>query len=230
MVGITPTVPLRAGRCRAKGGKLYTRVGIFSLLPQWKVIVPEFPNVRFMQSVAAAGQFPADEGIEIAFAGRSNSGKSTAINAIVRRAGLARASRTPGRTQLLNYFEVEPGRRIVDLPGYGYAKVPDAERRKWAPLLDALVKRASLRGMILIVDARRGLSDADERLIAWADPARRPLHVLLSKADKLSQAQARSALRVAEAALTGRASVQLFSATSGRGVEDGQRLLRRWLK
>ena len=121
-----------------------------------------------MLSAAAPGQFPADAGREVAFAGRSNAGKSTAINAIVQRNALARTSKTPGRTQLLNFFELAAGRRIVDLPGYGYADVPEAERRKWAPLLEALRTRESLRGLFLIVDSRRGLGAGDEELMAWA--------------------------------------------------------------
>src|SRR5262249_49513156 len=123
-----------------------------------------FPDARFMLSAAAPAQFPRDEGIEVAFAGRSNAGKSTAINAITQRHSLARTSKTPGRTQLLNFFELAPGKRIVDLPGYGYADVPEQERRKRAPLIDALGVRTSLRGLFLIVDSRRGLSDSDAGL------------------------------------------------------------------
>jgi len=154
-----------------------------------------------MLSVASKAQFPADEGVEIAFAGRSNAGKSTAINAIVRHAGLARASKTPGRTQLLNYFALgkdrpdagllSAGRRIVDLPGYGYADVPEAERRKWVPLLEALGERDSLTGLMLVVDVRRGIRPGDGELIEWADPRRRRIHVLLAKADKLTRNEGR---------------------------------------
>ncbi len=115
-----------------------------------------FPQVEFILSAAQPGQFPADRGAEVAFAGRSNAGKSSAINAIVQRNGLARVSRTPGRTRLLNFFSVGPDRRIVDLPGYGYAAAPEAERRTWAPMIDALRGRESLRGLVLIVDSRRG--------------------------------------------------------------------------
>src|SRR5882757_11481090 len=138
-----------------------------------------------MLSAAAGAQFPADHGVEIAFAGRSNAGKSSAINAITQRHGLARTSKTPGRTRLLNFFELGTHQRIVDLPGYGYATGPEAERLSWQPLIDALRGRESLRGLFMIVDSRRGLTDGDEALLAWASPTLLRVHVLLSKADKL---------------------------------------------
>ena len=146
-----------------------------------------FPQVEFLLSVAAVGQFPPDSGAEVAFAGRSNAGKSSAINAILERKGLARTSKTPGRTRLLNYFalgrspEGDAGQRIVDLPGYGYAAVRPDERRSWLPLVAALRERQSLVGLVLIVDARRGFRSEDEELLTWADPARRSIHVLLSR-------------------------------------------------
>ena len=182
-----------------------------------------------MLSAAAPEQFPADFGVEIAFAGRSNAGKSSAINAITARNGLARTSKTPGRTRLLNFFELAPNQRIVDLPGYGYADVPEAERRLWVPLLNALRTRESLRGLFLIVDSRRGLTDGDAELIEWSDPSVRDVHVLLSKADKLTQNEARQALSKAEAQLNGHASVQLFSATKRTGLDNAQRVLSSWL-
>lgn len=181
-----------------------------------------------MLSVAARAQFPPDEGVEVAFAGRSNAGKSSAINALAQRHSLARTSKTPGQTRLLNYFELAPGRRIVDLPGYGYAAVHASERRKWVPLLEALRERRSLAGLFLIVDARRGLTQADEELIAWADPQARQVHVLLAKADKLTQREAAAALREAQSRLAGQATVQLFSAVARRGVEEAQSALLAW--
>src|SRR5580704_13687247 len=129
-----------------------------------------FPDARFLVSAAAPAQFPPDEGAEVAFAGRSNAGKSSAINAIAHRHALARTSKAPGRTRLLNFFEVLPRGRIVDLPGYGYASAPESERRTWAPLIDALRERSCLIGLFLIVDARRGVSASDQGLIDWADP------------------------------------------------------------
>lgn len=173
-----------------------------------------------MLSAAAPAQFPPDEGVEVAFAGRSNAGKSSAINAIVQRRALARTSKTPGRTQLLNFFELAPQRRIVDLPGYGYAQVPENERRKWAPLIETLRERQSLRGLFLIVDARRGITQGDEDLLTWAQGLN--VHVLLAKADKLNRKDAADVLQAAVRGVGARASVQLFSAHDGTGVEHAQ--------
>lgn len=178
--------------------------------------------------MAAAGQFPPDLGAEVAFAGRSNAGKSSAINAIMHRRGLARTSKLPGRTRLLNFFELGPSQRIVDLPGYGYASVSEAERRSWLPLLESLRQRESLRGLFVIVDARRGIMDGDEALLQWALPHQ--VHVLLSKADKLSRSEANSALAAATRALAGRATAQLFSAVTRAGVDSAQEKLAGWLR
>lgn len=184
-----------------------------------------FPSVQFLLSVAHPEQFPADTGAEIAMAGRSNSGKSSALNAITERKSLARVSKTPGRTRLLNYFELAPGRRIVDLPGYGYAAVTNEERRIWVPLLQALHSRTSLRGLFLIVDSRRGVGAEDQDLIAWADPARCHVHVLLAKFDKLKRNEAREILSAARAALDPRVTLQAFSAHDGTGVREAQKML-----
>ena len=189
-----------------------------------------FPDVRFLVSAAQPAQFPADHGAEVAFAGRSNVGKSSAINVIVQRHGLARVSRTPGRTRLVNFFELGAERRIVDLPGYGYAAAPEAERRTWGPLIAALRERSSLRGLVLIVDSRRGIKPEDENLIAWARERGTPMaiHVLLSKSDKLTRSESIKALREAKAQLDGVATVQLFSSLDKTGVEEAQRLLQAW--
>jgi GTP-binding protein len=187
-----------------------------------------FSQARFLISAAAPQQFPADVGTEVAFVGRSNAGKSSAINAITHRHGLARTSKIPGRTQLLNFFELAPAERLVDLPGYGYADVPAAQRRTWPPLIEALRTRASLRGLFVIVDARRGLKEEDEGLLGWAAPGTR-IHVLLSKADKLNRSEAAGTLRDTTAALIGRASVQLFSALKGTGVRQAEDTLQGWL-
>lgn len=181
-----------------------------------------FPKANFLLSVAIPVQFPVDTGAEVAFAGRSNAGKSSAINAISGRKALARTSKTPGQTRLLNYFELESGHRIVDLPGYGYANMRSEERRKWVPLLDALRDRASLRGLLLIVDCRHGLGDEDLGLIDWADPSRRKIHVLIAKVDKLNQAERAKALRGAQDRLGDVVTAQLFSAHSGLGVEEAR--------
>lgn len=187
-----------------------------------------FPDAKFLVSAAAPAQFPGDRGAEVAFAGRSNAGKSSAMNAIAQRHGLARTSKTPGRTRLLNFFELAPERRLVDLPGYGYASVPPAERRAWLPMLDALRTRASLKGLFVVVDARRGLKAEDEALFEWTQPAH-GVHVLLSKVDKLSRSEADAVLRATRAQLAGRGSVQLFSALKGTGVAEAQDTLAAWL-
>jgi GTP-binding protein len=190
-----------------------------------------FPRVQFLVSAAQPQQFPADFGAEVAFAGRSNAGKSSAINAIVQRNGLARVSKTPGRTRLLNFFEVGEQKRIVDLPGYGYAAAPEAERRTWAPLIGALRERACLRGLVLIVDSRRGVAPEDENLIEWAREGGKPLlvHALLSKADKLTRSESIRALREAKTTLGETATVQLFSAFDKTGIDEAQKTLQRWL-
>jgi GTP-binding protein len=178
----------------------------------------------------AAGSFGDDSGYEVAVAGRSNSGKSSALNAIVRQQGLARTSRTPGRTQAVNMFELEPGRRIVDLPGYGHANVPAAVRAAWARLMDAyFAERESLSGLLIVVDARRGFGASDEAMLAYALARGIPSHVLLSKADKLGRNDATRALVMARRALGGRAGVQVFSAESGDGVSAAQGALEAML-
>ena len=180
-------------------------------------------------SAAAAQQYPPDRGAEVAFAGRSNAGKSSAINAIVGRQGLARTSKTPGRTRLINFFELASLERIVDLPGYGYASAPQSERRTWPRLMEALRGREALRGLFVIVDARRGIGEGDEALLAWALPDKR-VHVLLAKADKLNRSEGRQALAGAVRALGGRATVQLFSAHARTGLDEAQSVLRGWLE
>jgi GTP-binding protein len=194
-----------------------------------------FPDVSFILSAAQAAQFPADRGAEVAFAGRSNAGKSSAINAIVQRNGLARVSKTPGRTRLLNIFALGPDRRIVDLPGYGFAAAPAAERLTWAPMIDALRLRRCLRGLVLIVDSRRGVGPEDENLIAWArdggrdesDPMQ--VHVLLSKSDKLTRNEGNKVLKEALTVLGDSATVQLFSVQDKQGIQVAQRVLLDWL-
>jgi GTP-binding protein len=187
-----------------------------------------FAQARFLLSAAAAAQFPADRGAEVAFAGRSNAGKSSAINAILARRSLARTSKTPGRTRLINFFELGGECRVVDLPGYGYARVTQRERLEWGPLTEALRERRSLSGLFLIVDARRGIGQADLALLEWADPAARRVHVLLAKADKLTRQEAADVLRAARQVLGGRASAQLFS-IFGEGLAQAQQVLVSWL-
>jgi GTP-binding protein len=160
--------------------------------------------------------------------GRSNAGKSSAINAITHRHGLARTSKTPGRTRLLNFFELGPYQRIVDLPGYGYAKGPESERSTWQPLIDALKTRESLRGLFMIVDSRRGFTEGDGALLDWAT-APLNVHVLLSKADKLNRSDSAKVLRETRAALGDRGTAQLFSVPAKTGIDEAQRTLEAWL-
>ena len=188
-----------------------------------------YPKVRFLLSAASEEQFPEDVGAEVAFAGRSNSGKSSAINAIMVRNGLARASKTPGRTRLLNFFEVEEGRRILDLPGYGYAEASPVEKKQWIALIAKLPRRASITGLFLIVDIRRGLTDQDEQLLDWAGASGWPVHVLLTKADKLNQRDRAAALKDAQERLGESMTAQVFSATDKIGVQAAQKCLEQML-
>ncbi len=189
-----------------------------------------YPHIHFMLSAAAASQFPADQGVEVAIAGRSNAGKSTAINAITARRALARTSKTPGRTRLLNFFELAPQARLIDLPGYGYAQGPATDRDDWARLIAALMGRGSLRGLMLVVDSRRGILPGDEQLLHWAAADARPVHVLLSKADQLKRAEAIATLARTRSTLGAGTTVQLFSARAGTGVEEARAQLDRWLE
>jgi len=190
-----------------------------------------YSGVKFLTSAAEAHQLAADTGREVAFAGRSNSGKSTAINAITRRAGLARVSRTPGRTQLINFFEVSAQRRLVDLPGYGFAKVPQKVRARWLGLLQHYFNvRESLVGLVLIVDARRGLGAQDVAMLEWVLARGRASHVLLTKADKLNREQALAVLtETRDACSDTGVSAQLFSAHSKQGLDEARAVLDGWL-
>jgi GTP-binding protein len=190
----------------------------------------EYPEARFLTSANALRQFVDDVGTEVAVAGRSNAGKSSAINAIVNRRQFARTSKTPGRTQLINFFELAPGRRLVDLPGYGFARVSDSMRRHWETLLTGYFRhRESLKGLLLVVDIRRGLTDFDRKMLAFADDVGVPVHVLLTKADKLRQGEVASTLRDVRRALDGRASVQAFSALKRRGEAEARQALDAFL-
>jgi GTP-binding protein len=190
-----------------------------------------YPNVKFVTSAAEAHQLAADVGREVAFAGRSNSGKSTAINAITQRSGLARVSRTPGRTQLINFFEVGPEQRLVDLPGYGYAKVPERIRSHWLDLMQHYFNvRESLVGLVLIVDSRRGLGAQDVAMLEWVLARGRSAHVLLSKSDKINRRDATRVLaETREACADAAVSAQLFSANAKIGLESVREVMNQWL-
>lgn len=190
-----------------------------------------YPEARFISSAARAAQFVADHGREVAFAGRSNAGKSSAINAILNRRDLVRTSKTPGRTQLVNFFALDDARRLVDLPGYGYARVSKEMREHWRELLDDYFHaRESLAGLILVVDSRRGLGDTDWQMLEWARSLDGPIHVLLTKADKLSRKEAADALARGRDELGPGVTVQLFSATRKLGLDEARRHLDLMLK
>jgi len=188
-----------------------------------------FRSAHFLLSAAEPQQLPRDVGAEIAFAGRSNAGKSSALNAICDQTGLARTSKTPGRTQLLNVFALDDERRLVDLPGYGYAKVPEAMREKWRRVIDRyLHERDSLRGVVLIMDARHPLKDFDRQMLTFCQEIDLPCHVLLTKADKLSRSEAArtlAQLRKECATQQWRASAQLFSVPAKTGLDEARATL-----
>jgi GTP-binding protein len=189
-----------------------------------------FPHAYYMKGSYEPPQFVADVGTEVCFGGRSNAGKSTAINVITQRHGLARTSKTPGHTQLINFFELEPGHRLVDLPGYGYAKVPRPVQEHWKKLLEAYFRaRGSLVALFLIVDVRRGLSELDWQMIEFALSCGRGVHVLLTKADKLTRNQGASVLAGVRRELAGRATAQLLSSLSKVGVDEARSMLRHCL-
>jgi GTP-binding protein len=188
--------------------------------------VPLFQDARYVLSAHRLHDLPPAAGPEIAFAGRSNSGKSSAINAIAGRTRLAFVSKTPGRTQQINFFELRDGGFIVDLPGYGYAKVPHEVRAHWDETLSGyLQNRNALMGMVLVMDARHPLTPLDERMLDWFGVTGRPVHVLLTKADKLSRGEATATLAKVRAALARRSgghTAQLFSSLKKTGIEEAE--------
>ena len=189
-----------------------------------------YPRASFIKSANAPAGFVPDEGAEVAFAGRSNAGKSSAINVIVNRRQFARTSKTPGRTQLINFFALRDGARIVDLPGYGFARVSEKMREHWANLIaDYFESRASLRGLFLIVDIRRGLNDFDRQMLAFAESVGLPVHVLLTKSDKLKRGQAAKAMLEVRRELGAVATVQQFSAQSRAGEGEARQKLEEFL-
>jgi len=188
-----------------------------------------YRRARYVISAHHLRQLGEDSGFEVAFAGRSNSGKSSAINALTDQKSLARTSKTPGRTQQIVLFEIEAGRRIADLPGYGYAKVPDALRAHWRETMQAYFEcRKSLRGVVLVMDIRHPLRPFDEQMLAWCAAADLPCHVLLTKADKLKRGPASATLQQVRKALPAGASAQIFSARNRSGLEELVAHLDRW--
>ena len=192
-----------------------------------------FPRAEFLTTVARLRDAPGDAVAEVAFVGRSNAGKSSAINTLAGKTRLAYVSKTPGRTQHLNYFSVAPDRYFVDLPGYGFAKVPEDVRKQWDTLLGPYLQtREQLKGLVIIMDSRRPLTEMDWQMLEWFAPTGREIHVLLSKADKLSRQEQTKTLRAVKADLADLGcpvSVQLFSSLKRTGVAEAAAVLKRWL-
>ena len=178
-----------------------------------------FENINFIKSANQVSQFPEDSGNEIAFVGRSNAGKSTALNAIFGRKNIAKTSKTPGRTQLINFFGVDDDCRVVDLPGYGYAAVSKEKRKQWDELIsDYFRTRDALKGVFLIIDSRRMITELDHLFLEFYLPLDKSLHVVLTKADKLKKNEQIETLRSTETSLGNVATIQLFSGTKKNGV------------
>lgn len=191
-------------------------------------------SATFLTSAAKVSQCPADSGFEVAFAGRSNAGKSSAINTLTNQRSLARTSKTPGRTQLLNFFELDAERRLVDLPGYGYAKVPEHMKDDWGRVIDDYLRqRDSLQGLVLMMDVRHPLTDFDKQMIDWCGHTGLPVHCLITKADKLKFGKAKSQLLGVQKylkAFDGLATAQLFSSLKRSGLEEAYAQIGGWLQ
>lgn len=195
---------------------------------------PLYRKASFLTSSAKVKQAPSDKGYEVAFAGRSNAGKSSALNAICDQKNLARTSKTPGRTQLLNFFAVDEERRLVDLPGYGYAKVPETKKREWQDSMGRYLEtRNCLKGIVLVMDIRHPLKEYDLQMIDWAEHFSLPCHILLTKADKLKKNPAEKALSEVRTAVVSEnkaISIQLFSALKKEGVAEVHQVLDQWME
>lgn len=193
-----------------------------------------FSKAQFMQSAPTMAECPDDLGAEVAFAGRSNAGKSSAINVLTRQGKLARTSKTPGRTQLINFFSLTESNRLVDLPGYGYARVPKVLKQRWDQhLAEYLQQRQSLRGLVLVMDIRHPLQEFDQQMLMWAAESAMPVHILLTKADKLKRGPALNTMQRVKRELqanevAGAVTVQLFSALKRSGVEELEEQLFAW--
>ena len=202
------------------------------------MIIPEpkmndFSRTFYLTSAKKFSQCPADTGSEVAFAGRSNAGKSSALNTITGINSLARTSKTPGRTQMINFFAIDDEHRLVDLPGYGYAKVPAKVKQEWQRELGRyLEKRATLRGLILLMDSRHPLKEYDVQMLDWCHSVELPVHILLTKADKLSRNAASASLHNVRATVDkaySMCTVQLFSSLNKQGLDEARDVLTMWL-
>ncbi len=195
--------------------------------------MPLFQNATFHISAHKLSDLPPPAGIEVAFAGRSNAGKSSALNTLANHNRLAFVSKQPGRTQLINFFTLGNDRFLVDLPGYGYAKVPEALRKHWQlTLANYLSHRPSIGGLVLVMDSRHPLTPLDRQMLDWYSPSGKPIHVLLTKSDKLSRQAGTQVLRDVKKELEthwGNTSVQLFSSLKKQGVEEAESVIGKWL-
>jgi GTP-binding protein len=194
---------------------------------------PIYQRAQFLMSAPSLAELPADLGREVAFAGRSNAGKSSALNTITAQKSLARTSKTPGRTQHINVFPLDPERTLIDLPGYGFAKVPEAIRKHWQQALpEYLSRRPGLQGLMLIMDIRHPLTEFDRQMLDWCREIGLPVHILLTKADKLSRGPAQSTLLAVRRELAERypqVTAQLFSSLKRQGVDEAHAQLDAWL-
>lgn len=194
---------------------------------------PVYHQAKFINSAPHVKDAPEDTGLEVAFAGRSNAGKSSAINTLTGQKSLARISKTPGRTQLLNFFSITETTRFVDLPGYGYAKVPLEIKKQWHRMIETyLNNRKTLCGIVLVMDIRHPLTEFDRQMVDWCKQTRLPLHILLTKADKLKFGAAKNTLLAVQKEISGAqvpVTVQLFSALKRQGVDEIHQLLDQWL-
>ncbi len=193
---------------------------------------PVYHQAKFINSAPRLQDAPPDQGKEIAFAGRSNAGKSSAINTLVQQNALARVSKTPGRTQLLNFFAIDEQRKLVDLPGYGYAKVPIAIKNDWQKMMESYLKnRQALCGIVLVMDIRHPMTEFDWQMVEWCEHSKLPLHILLTKADKLKFGAAKNTLLKVQKELGNTSIVvtlQLFSALNKTGIDDIHQILDEW--
>jgi GTP-binding protein len=194
---------------------------------------PFYHRAQFLKSAARLSQSPQDQGFEVAFAGRSNAGKSSALNVLCNQKALARTSKTPGRTQLLNFFSLDEDRRLVDLPGYGYAKVAEAVKKQWQEsLAEYIAHRGCLRGLILLMDIRHPLTDYDLQMLQWNTHQGLPTHILLTKADKLKSGAAKNTLLKVKRTLGDHPeiSAQCFSSLKKTGIDECHQVLDIWFQ
>jgi len=193
-----------------------------------------YQQARFLQSATTIGTLPPELGFEVAFAGRSNAGKSSTLNRLCQQKSLARTSKTPGRTQLINFFSLPEGKYLVDLPGYGYAKVPEKVKKEWQNFIESyLTTRFPLCGLVIVMDIRRPMLEYDLNMLNWANSRNLPVHVVLNKADKLKHGQAKTALLKTQQQLkriNESYTAQMFSATKSIGTEELESKLNTWFE